>query len=156
MIPSLPLNKILAALVCISLVAIAALNQYHYITSPDPLVQARSRLFSFSRGDRYFARLQSWYYFAQKGDWSTAAKLESDLYSPDLFVYKSQSQPSEIRKSLTYLTSKNALTVEECLTIARYYLLLNDRPQAAKYVSLAYDQDPVRPDIAKFYLQLSQ
>jgi len=95
-----------------------------------------------------------WYYFAQKNDWSSAYALEKYLDPNDLTYYKSTHHPNDIAQSLDRLAAKPQKTIEDNLEIARLYLIINKPDLAAEYIKSAYNQDPVRSDLEKYYLRL--
>jgi hypothetical protein len=141
--------------IVILLISLVALNQYYHRTYPRRFNQIRQGLTSLSFGDRYYAILQMWHYFAQKQDWEAAQNLEKYLDPQDLAYYKLSHHPADISQNINSMLSKSPKSIEDNLEIARLYFIINQSGEAAKYLKAAYDQDPVRPDLEKYYLQFA-
>jgi hypothetical protein len=111
---------------------------------------------SFSKGDIYYSRLNSWYFCAQKSNWQKADNLESKLDKVDIQSYKSQNNPQDIEKKVIELTNKNNKTVEDWLELTKDQIFLGKKEDAIKSISEARKLDPVRKDIEKLYFSISQ
>lgn len=114
------------------------------------------KFISFSKGDIYYYRLNSWYFCAQKGNWQKADNLESKLDKVDIQSYKSENNPQELEKRINELLSKNNKNVEDWLELAKDQMFLGERKDAIKSISEARKLDPVRKDIEKLYFSISQ
>ena len=110
--------------------------------------------FPLSVGDRYFARLQTWYLLAHNGDWARADKLASRLDPADIKDYQSHYHPQILQQAVLSISQKTDKTVEDYLEIARIHLLLGQKDSAIEALQKAQELDPVRDDIGNFIVDL--
>jgi len=121
------------------------------------LFPANSRpLLSFSRGDRYYSRLQLWFDLAKKNDWAAADKIEPLLDPVDIKIYKSQNRLEDIKSQIDAISLKQEKTVEDWLELAKLQAKIGDYDQAKQSLKQAQTIDPVRDDLKQFYFQLDR
>jgi hypothetical protein len=142
--------------VILFLLFLCLFNLYSSLFYPSPVLSYQFQMSSLSAGDRYYGRLSLWYYFAQKGDWTNASLLESQLDPVDITLYKNSHDPSELKKYLNNLEAKPTKTVEDWLELARIQNLLGKKSEAVTSVSKAKTIDPIRDDITRIYYQISR
>lgn len=130
------------------------INIYFSYLSPNPLIHYQRQLFSLSRGDRYFARLQLWYLLAKSGNWPASADLETHLNPLDIQQFKQDNYPPELKRRLNNLIVKPKKNTEDWLELARIQLKLSRLSDAQNSLSHAKLLDPIRDDITLFYSQL--
>lgn len=111
---------------------------------------------SLSVGDRYFQRLQHWYFLAQKGDWPAAAVVATKLDSADIFNYSRFHEPSELQKTIDQIRSKENKTADDWVEIANLEKSIGHKAEASAAATQAHQLDPVRDDITQLYYQLSK
>lgn len=107
-----------------------------------------------SQGDRYFHRLQYWYYLAQNGDWSTADKIAINLDSADISTYSRFHRPDEIQKTIDQIKQKEFKNADDWAEISSLEKSLGNTSKAASAAAEAYKLDPIRDDISKLYFSV--
>lgn len=112
--------------------------------------------FSFSKGDIYFSRLNSWFSLAKKGDWQGAKNLESKLDPSDIQSFKIRFFPGELQKKFDRLLAKENKTVEDWMELAQIQISLGKKQEAQNSVLQAHKIDPVRTDIENIYFALTR
>jgi len=135
------------------IVTILVFNLLSLFIFPDELTRLKFATSTFSQGDRYFAKLSLWYYFAKRGDWQTANRLESQLDPADLLSYKQTHHPSELKKYLNELTIKPQKTIEDWVELARIQNIIGKTADSKDALGRAYSLDPIRDDISQIYYQ---
>lgn len=126
-------------------------NLYFLIFPPNQI-----SFLALSRGDRYYRRLSQWYIYAQNNNWTQADKLEKKLDPIDIAPYRSLHRLDQIKESINKLTFKTDKSVEDWLELAKLQAKIGEKQLAIQSLNQARQLDPIRDDIAKFYLQLSQ
>lgn len=109
-----------------------------------------------SAGDRYFERLQHWYYLAQKGQWIDASKISGQIDAADIVAYRQFHDPSEIQKTIDEIMSKQDKSADDWAEIANLEKTLGKNKEASVAAARAHQLDPVRDDITQLYYQLSK
>jgi len=116
-----------------------------------PFNQYKILASSISKGDSYFGRLQMWNYLAQRGDWSTALKIEDNLDPADYLEYKTNHQPDMIKNKIKEINNNNLKNIDEYIKLSQLYSQIGDKKSAFESIKKAYDIDPIRTDIEKLY-----
>jgi tetratricopeptide (TPR) repeat protein len=138
------------------LVLLISINVYSVIFHPSPILNYQLQMSSISTGDRYYGRLSLWYYYAQKGDWTNAHLLESQLDPVDLAGYKDAHDPIALKKYINNLEVKPNKTAEDWLELAQVQYLLGKTGEAVNSVGRAFALDPIRDDISRIYYQIGR
>jgi Tfp pilus assembly protein PilF len=124
------------------------LNSYFFYLNPsNPILAAKWKMSSLSKGEQYTGRLQLWQIYAQAGDWDNAAKLESQLDNDDYSYYKDSHQPEIVKKNLNQLMTKPNKTPDDWIQLSQYYLLIGNTIKAREALTQAQKLDPVRTDL---------
>lgn len=131
-------------------------NLYFAFLSPVPYLVAWRRSLSLNAGQRYYGRLSLWYLYAQKGDWPSALKLESQLDDLDIASYRQVHYPPELKKTVNSLVFKNPKSPDDWVELARIQLVLNNLTGASESIRQAHLLDPIREDISAAYYQLTK
>ena len=124
------------------------LNSYFlYLNPSNPILTAKRKMASLSKGEQYIGRLQLWQIYAQAGDWDSAAKLEPQLDPVDYSYYKDSHQPEIVKKNLNQLMTKPNKTPDDWIQLSQYYLLIGNTTKARDALTQAQKLDPVRTDL---------
>ena len=124
------------------------LNSYFlYLNPSNPILTAKRKMASLSKGEQYIGRLQLWQIYAQAGDWAGAAKLEPQLDLSDYSYYKDSHQPEIVKKNLNQLMTKPNKTPDDWIQLTQYYLLIGNTTKARDALTQAQKLDPVRTDL---------
>lgn len=145
------LNFFITPILLISLVFLASLLLFPFDRR---LISAKIQASSLHAGNRYFGRLQLFYYFASRGDWTTANLISKQLDPIDLEVYRLSHDPDRIRVNLNELTVKSNKTPDDWVELARVQSYLGKTEESKISLAKAHTLDPVRDDIASLYFQL--
>jgi len=143
------MRKLKILLVAVSIV-FTLVNVGLLLTS-DPYSKARISLLSFSKGDRYLARLSLWQLLIDNQQWELADTQEKYLRASDITVYKSKHHPDEIKKQLNNLIIKPGKITEDYLEIAKLQAKLGKYSEAQNSLLIAKNLDPVRDDINSLF-----
>ncbi len=134
-------------------ITLLAFNLISIVLFSDNLTNLKFATTSFSVGDRYYAKLNLWYYFAKRGDWSNADKIEASLDPSDLLAYKKTHEPSELKKYINELTVKSNKSIEDWVELARIQNIIGKTVESKESLKRAYELDPIRDDISQIYYQ---
>ena len=104
-----------------------------------------------SVGDRYFERLQHWYFLAQKKDWFKASEVATKLDSADIIAYRRFHDPSELQKTINQIQSKTNKNADDWAEIANLEKLIGNKTEASNAIIQAHQLDPIRDDITQLY-----
>lgn len=143
------MRKLKILLVAVSVVF--TLVNIGLLLTPDPYSKARISLLSFSKGDRYLARLNLWQLLIDNQKWELADTQEKYLKASDIAVYKSKYHPDEIKKQLNNLIIKPNKVAEDYLEIAKLQAKLGKYSEAQNSLLIAKNLDPVRDDINSLF-----
>ena len=58
------------------------------------------RLYPLSRGDKYFAKLQKWYWALENSQWEKAKTMEKDLNKEDTAAFAKENENGELQRRL--------------------------------------------------------
>lgn len=141
-------------LIFLALLLVVTFNVYKSSKDPNPTVSLLKTSMSLSRGDRYFGRLQLWFFYAKKGDWSTASQIEPLLDPSDIRDYKLAHYPPELKKKLNTLAVKTDKSVEDWIELARIQFVVGKPQDALNSIKQARLRDSVRDDIDQIYYDL--
>lgn len=109
-----------------------------------------------SKGDIYYAHLNSWYFYAEKSNWQKADQIQKKLDPNDTIFYRSKHDPRELQKNIEKIMLKSSRTVEDWLELAKIQSVLGQKQDAFNSLAQAKKLDPVRSDIEKIYFSVSQ
>ena len=108
-------------------------------------------IFPFSKGDRYFNRLNLWYKLVRVGNWDKAKILEKKLNQDDIRYYKDQYLPQAIENKLKEKYALAIKSIDDWIEIAQLESLQNHSKEAYRAIEEAHTLDPIRSDIEKIY-----
>lgn len=103
--------------------------------------------YSFSPGERYFAKWKNFQKVVSLRDWEIAKKLERGLYPEDIQKLKSDNYPEYLLIKIKDLESQTPQTVDTQIQISRLYLRLQQVEAAKSALKVAIKLDPLREDI---------
>ena len=143
-------SKIFVILILISLLVV---NVYFFKAKPDPLTKLKLQYFSLDGSSQFLGQLNLWYFFANRNDWSTAAKFETNL--DQIHFFKSNNQPQELAQKINEIQSKENKDAQDYLLLAKIQTSLGLNQEAVKSVAKAHQIDPIRPDLDQLFYSVT-
>lgn len=143
------MRKLKILLVIVSVVL--TLVNLGLLLNSDPYSKARISLLSFSKGERYLARLTLWQLLIDNQKWELADEQEKYLNPADVVIYKVKYHPDEIKKQLNNIVIKSDKTAQDYIEIARLQVKLGKHSEAQNSLLIAKNLDPVRDDLNSLF-----
>jgi hypothetical protein len=138
------------------LILVLGTNFYFLNSHPDIFTQAKISLSKINSSTSYLGRLKLWQLLVQDNDWVSAATLESDINPTQVASYKSDHQPSELKKKLADLQQKSDKNTDDYLKLAQIQSVLGYSSQAVDSIKKAHQLDPIRSDVDKLFYSIAQ
>jgi tetratricopeptide (TPR) repeat protein len=109
------------------------------------------RLYPLSRGDKYFAKLQKWYWALENSQWEKAKTMEKDLNKEDTAAFAKENENGELQRRLAQSKSKLNKTADDWAEISVILYKLGQYQESAEAAAAAYEIDPIREDVSRLY-----
>lgn len=109
------------------------------------------RVYPLSRGDKYFAKLQKWYWALENSQWEKAKTMEKDLNKEDTDAFAKENENSELQRRLAQSKSKLNKTADDWAEISVILYKLGQYQESAEAAAAAYKIDSIREDVSRLY-----
>lgn len=115
------------------------------------LVVGILRVYPLSKGEKYFAKLQKWYWAVENSQWEKAKIMERDLNKEDTMAFAKENENGELQRRLAQNKSKLNKTADDWAEISVILYKLGQYQESAEAAAAAYEIDPIREDVSRLY-----